>query len=70
MKQGKVFMKTGKLKLQSVTIYDPTGAIAAEKTFERFNNAELPPVFQKPGEYTLIFTLHTGEKISRKLLVL
>lgn len=70
MKQGKVFMKTGKLKLQSVTIYDPNGTIVAEKTFEPLSNAELPPVFQKQGEYTLIFTLRTGEKISRKLLVL
>lgn len=70
MKQGKVFMKPGKLKLQSVTIYDPQGVIAAEKTFEPFNSIELPTVFQKQGEYTLVFLLQTGKKITRKLLVL
>ncbi len=70
LRHGKVFLETGKLQLLSVKIYEPNGTVAAEKIFEKSRNPELPAVFNKAGEYILVFQLRRSRTIVRKLIVL
>ncbi|MBX9784377.1 MAG: hypothetical protein K2X48_13890 [Chitinophagaceae bacterium] len=70
MRQGRVFLETGNLHLDSVAIYFSDGKLIAQKKFDQSANPELPSVFTSPGEYTLIFSVKKRKKIVRKLLVL
>lgn len=69
MKQGKVILETGGLKIKSLQIiYGET--VLMKRIPITQSTEQLPPFFNEAGTYTLIFNIRGRKKIVRMLIVL
>jgi hypothetical protein len=70
LRHGHVVLKTGRLKIDSVYVYDSLGLQLQALRFDAETEIQLASSFQKAGHYTLIFILRNKKRIRRNLIVL